>query len=56
MGHPMGDPSIVKDYVETIDRIDLRSGGSNVDLVSMAEEKPSAMITISNRTKAERFY
>lgn len=45
---PMGDPSLVKDYVETIDKLIL-SGGQNVDPSLYGEEKPSrAMITISN--------
>ena len=45
---PMGDPSLVKDYVETIDKLIL-SGGQNVDPSLYGEEKRSrAMITISN--------
>ncbi len=35
---PMGDPSLVKDYVETIDKLIL-SGGQNVDPSLYGEEK-----------------
>ncbi len=45
----MGDPSLVKDYVETIDKLIL-SGGQMSILVSMAKkENHQAMITISRQ-------